>query len=233
MSEDNYATFQSVYQGVEPPDLYKDNFEIIDQMNRTNQDLEYSFENDNQLKSSEISNPFEIKGYEFLRFNYTPTSETKQVVNKPTVFKKGEKAYVEFMYPYLYEALSENGIDPDKWTPVLVAHTAHESGWGNEWSRKNNNFAGIKGKGSGNVKTKEWDSKRGYYSISTSFKRFNSVEEFADEYVKKLKNRFKAFEGSPSQFASNLRKRGYYTAKLEDYQNAMSVLLAKVNKYLK
>lgn len=136
------------------------------------------------------------------------------------------------MYRYLHTALENNGINGDMWAPVLVAQTSIESNWGNEFSRKNNNFAGIKGKGSGLVETREWDPKKGYYTIRDSFKSYPSVEAFADDYVKRLKNRFKAFDGTPEEFSKNIRSRGYFTAKLEDYQRMMNNRLNDVIKLL-
>ena len=224
MNEDNY----SVYQGVEPPKLYKDNPELLNEVFNQKQTFNnWIPETVSTNIDFGINNPFENEGYKFIIFNnYSIPQKAKQ--EKPIQFGKSKQEYINFITPYLHEALENNGIDADKWTPVLVAQTALESGWGNEFSRKNNNFAGIKGKGSGNVTTKEWSPSKGYYTITDSFKKFNSVEEFADEYVKKLKNKFKAFEGSPSYFSANIRKRGYFTAPASTYQNNLNIILKQI-----
>lgn len=140
--------------------------------------------------------------------------------------------YAKTMYQYLYQALENNGIDGDTWAPILTAHTSIESGWGNKFSRENNNFGGIKGKGSSVVSTKEWSPSRGYYTIKDTFKSYPSVEAFADDYVKKLKNRFKAFNGTPADYLRNIRKHGYFTASLSDYQRIFNGRLKSINKLL-
>lgn len=163
-------------------------------------------------------------------------SFSDQKVNVPSqraITKFKDKAdYANTMYQYLYKALQDNGIDAATWAPTLVAHTSIESGWGNRFSRENNNFGGIKGKGSKVVNTKEWSPSKGYYTIKDTFKSYPSVQAFADDYVKKLKNKFKAFEGTPQDYLKNIRKHGYFTASLSDYQRMLSGRLDNVNKLL-
>lgn len=159
------------------------------------------------------------------------TADTSKVKSTPS-FGSKEK-YVKTMYKYLYNALEKNGINGSVWAPVLVAHTAIESNWGNEFSRRNNNFAGIKGKGSGKTSTKEYISGKGYVTIKDSFKSYSSIEAFADDYVKMLKNKFNAFVGTTNQYLSNIRSKHYFTARLEDYQRIFNPTLSKVYNYLK
>lgn len=140
--------------------------------------------------------------------------------------------YAKTMYQYLYKALEDNGIDGSTWAPILTAHTSIESGWGNKFSRENNNFGGIKGKGSAVVSTKEWSPSRGYYTIKDTFKSYPSIQAFADDYVKKLKNKFKAFDGTPAEYLSNIRKHGYFTASLSDYQRMFNGRLNNINNLL-
>lgn len=144
-----------------------------------------------------------------------------------------QKGFAKTMYPYLYKALVDNGIDGKLWAPILTAHTSIESGWGNQFSRQNNNFGGIKGKGSKKVKTKEWSPSKGYYTIEDTFKSYPSIQAFADDYVKKLKNKFKAFDGTPAEYLSNIRKHGYFTASLSDYQKMFDSRLNKINTLLR
>lgn len=168
--------------------------------------------------------------------NTQTASNNTDIVNKTQVTKtpeiKSHKDYVSIMYSPLKEALDKYGIDSNVWTPVLLAHTSIESGWGNKFSRENNNFGGIKGKGSVKVNTKEWSPEKGYYTIKDTFKSYNSVNDFADDYVKRLKYQFKAFEGTPEDYLKNIRKYGYFTAKLEDYQKMMNDRLKRIYNLL-
>ena len=157
---------------------------------------------------------------------------TRKWTPTTTIQFSDRKDYARTMYGYLYRALEDNGIDGDTWAPILTAHTSIESGWGNEFSRRNNNFGGIKGKGSSVVSTKEWSPSKGYYTIKDTFKSYRSVQDFADDYVKKLKNRFKAFDGTPEDYLKNIRAHGYFTAKLSDYQKMFNGRLKNINDLL-
>ena len=152
-------------------------------------------------------------------------------LNKESKFNS-RKDFVNTMYRYLHQALENNGLDGDIWAPTLTAHTTIESNWGNSFSRRTNNYAGIKGKGSGSVSTQEWDPSRGYYTIKDSFKSYPNIEAFADDFVKRLKNKFRAFDGTPQQYVSNIRKHGYFTDSLSHYQGMMNSRLNTINRLL-
>ena len=164
----------------------------------------------------------------------SPLTNTKKVTTIRRVSKEEptKKGFAKTMYRYLYQALENNGLDGKVWAPILTAHTAIESNWGNQFSRKNNNYAGIKGKGSSVVGTKEWSPQRGYYTVKDSFKSYPSIAAFADDFVKRLKNKFRAFDGTPQQYVSNIRKHGYFTDSLSHYQGMMNSRLNTVNKLL-
>lgn len=164
----------------------------------------------------------------------SPLSSTKKVTTIRRVSKEEptKKGFVKTMYRYLYQALENNGLDGKVWAPILTAQTTIESNWGNQFSRKNNNYAGIKGKGSSVVGTKEWSPQRGYYTIKDSFKSYPSIAAFADDFVKRLKNKFRAFDGTPQQYVSNIRKHGYFTDSLSHYQGMMNSRLKIVNNLL-
>lgn len=155
-----------------------------------------------------------------------------QSIQANTISFGSNKDYAKTMYQYLYRALEDNGIDGSTWAPILTAHTSIESGWGNKFSRENNNFGGIKGKGSRVVSTREWSPTKGYYTIKDTFKSYPSIEAFADDYVKKLKNKFKAFDGAPGDYLKNIRKHGYFTASLADYQRMFNGRLNNINTLL-
>lgn len=247
MSNTNYDQFFTYYSDLEPPDWYQEqdsspkfNSSILNDL-FSNIQLETD---DIELKYPGLSNPFlnEESNQEKQNNNnfqlYYPTQfdtyypRTGTGTGTGTGTKLSRTEYVSMMYNALYKALSKNGIDADEWTPTLITHTAIESGWGNEFSRRNNNFGGMKGKGSGLVETKEWDKDRGYYTIKDEFKSFSSVDAFADEYVKKLKNKFHAFDGTPEDYLKNIRKHGYFTAPLSDYEEMFKPRLKEVNNIL-
>lgn len=164
----------------------------------------------------------------------SPLTNTKKVTTIRRVSKEEptKKGFAKTMYRYLYQALENNGLDGKVWAPILTAHTSIESNWGNQFSRKNNNYAGIKGKGSSVVETKEWSPQRGYYTVKDSFKSYPSIAAFADDFVKRLKNKFRAFDGTPQQYVSNIRKYGYFTDSLSHYQGMMNSRLNTVNRLL-
>lgn len=164
----------------------------------------------------------------------SPLTNTKKVTTIRRVSKEEptKKGFAKTMYRYLYQALENNGLDGKVWAPILTAHTSIESNWGNQFSRKNNNYAGIKGKGSSVVGTKEWSPQRGYYTVKDSFKSYPSIAAFADDFVKRLKNKFRAFDGTPQQYVSNIRKHGYFTDSLSHYQGMMNSRLNTVNRLL-
>lgn len=165
-----------------------------------------------------------------------PKSDTDDFkIEEPVTDKyipKSKQEYVSKMTDAISKALEDNNIDPKVWTKYLVAQTCIESGWGkSSISTKYNNYSGIKGKGSGNVSTREWDPKRGYYTINSSFKKFNSMEDFADQYVKLLKNRFNAFKGTPQEYLKNIRDKNYFTEPLANYTRMFNGVLNTISKY--
>ena len=163
----------------------------------------------------------------------SPLSSTKKVTTIRRVSKEEptKKGFAKTMYRYLYQALENNGQRKSMGSHFNCSYTI-ESDWGNQFSRKNNNYAGIKGKGSSVVGTKEWSPQRGYYTIKDSFKSYPSIAAFADDFVKRLKNKFRAFEGTPQQYVSNIRKHGYFTDSLSHYQGMMNSRLNTVNRLL-
>ena len=230
----SFENYFSLYEATDPPPIITEDYKLVQDNYKqylnpvTIPDVQVFNQTENPL--SIVTEPptlYKKQG------NTNPISSKVQSRIKSNSNKMTSKAdYVKTMYKYLYAALENNGINGDIWAPVLVAQTSIESNWGNEFSRKNNNFAGIKGKGSGLVKTKEWSPEKGYYTIKDSFKSYPSIDAFADDYVKRLKNRFKAFEGTPEDFSKNIRSRGYFTAKLEDYQRMMDSRLDNVIQLL-
>lgn len=143
---------------------------------------------------------------------------------------KSREDYINVMGKALRNALINNNINPEIWTNYLLAQTALESNWGkSSISTKYNNYGGIKGTGSDSVSTREYSPQRGYYSTHSSFKSFNSVEDFADYFVKKLRDKFKAFSTTPGEYLKNIRKHGYFTAPLNDYSRTFNSILNSIS----
>ena len=236
----SFENYFSLYEATDPPPIITKEYQqvrdsYIDYLNYVSDTRPTKIP---EIEEDVFHISTEPPSQEWNNYSHTPSvsnpvsRQVQRSLARNYVQFTGKKDYVKTMYRYLHTALENNGINGDIWAPVLVAQTSIESNWGNEFSRRNNNFAGIKGKGSGLVETKEWDPKRGYYTIKDSFKSYPSIEAFADDYVKRLKNRFKAFDGTPEDFSKNIRSRGYFTAKLEDYQRMMNSRLNNVIKLL-
>lgn len=143
---------------------------------------------------------------------------------------KSREDYINVMGKALRNALINNNINPEIWTNYLLAQTVLESNWGkSSISTKYNNYGGIKGTGSGSVSTREYSPQRGYYLTHSSFKSFNSVEDFADYFVKRLRDKFKAFSTTPGEYLKNIRKHGYFTAPLNDYSRTFNSILNSIS----
>lgn len=143
---------------------------------------------------------------------------------------KSREDYINIMGKALRNALINNNINPEIWTNYLLAQTALESNWGkSSISTKYNNYGGIKGTGSDSVSTREYSPQRGYYSTHSSFKSFNSVEDFADYFVKRLRDKFKAFSTTPGEYLKNIRNHGYFTAPLNDYSRTFNSILNSIS----
>lgn len=223
----SFNNFFSIYEPTEPPPIVSQEY----------QDLLNQFYLPTDFSSSEAQKdtPEErkLKWITTTYFSNVPKNPSIESTKSNVESFKSKEEYVQTISPYIYQALQDNGLDADLWTPIVVAQTAVESGWGNEFSRRNHNYGGIKGKGSGRVDTKEYNPETGeYYTIQDEFKKYDSIEDFADDFVKRLKNRFNAFSDSPTEYVQNIKDRGYFTAPLSDYQNLIDSTLQEVNQYL-
>lgn len=236
------------YESMDPPPIITEDYKLVEdkyeQYLKQNSLQELNNIQDIKFKEFTAEDPLAIKTEDPIIF--APIKEESSIQdfiklsdNVPTMQKskkitsfKNKKDYAKTMYQYLYKALEDNGINGSIWAPMLTAQTALESGWRNKFSRETNNFAGIKGKGSGIVNTKEWSPSKGYYTIKSSFKSYPSIKDFADDYVKKLKNRFNAFQGTPSEYLKNIRNKGYFTANLNDYSKSFNRILKDINVLL-
>lgn len=167
------------------------------------------------------------KGIEEKIFNnYDNIIAVRRITDNYTPSITNKSEYITTMSKYISQALLNIGEDPDVWTPILVAHTAMESEWGNDWSKKHNNYAGIKGNGT-KVNNVEYEGNK-KTTKKSSFRHFDSIKDFCTYYVKLLRDRYNVFEDSPENFINNLKSKGYFTAPLSIYNNNFKSVLKRV-----
>lgn len=122
--------------------------------------------------------------------------------------------FVRDMTAAYTKALTAKGISTD-YTKMLVAQDALESNWGKSSLSKDFNFGGIKAvEGTPFVEkeTKEHDSKKGMYTTKAKFRKFNSLDDYANYKINLLNGkRYQAFIGDPSQFYDRVKAGGYAT----------------------
>lgn len=112
------------------------------------------------------------------------------------------------MLPIYENVLLSKGLDPT-FAKSLVAQDGLESAWGSKPSG-DNNFGGIKGKGS-LKKTREVINGVDVY-INQEFKDFDSLEDYAKYKVNLLNSkRYKAFDGGLEDFSRRVASGGYAT----------------------
>ena len=122
--------------------------------------------------------------------------------------------FVRDMTAAYTKALTAKGISTD-YAKMLVAQDALESNWGKSSLSKDFNFGGIKAvEGTPFVEkeTKEHDSEKGMYTTKAKFRKFNSLEDYANYKINLLNGkRYQAFIGDPSQFYDRVKAGGYAT----------------------
>ena len=122
--------------------------------------------------------------------------------------------FVRDMTAAYTKALTDKGISTD-YVKMLVAQDALESNWGKSSLSKDFNFGGIKAvEGTPFVEkeTKEHDSEKGMYTTKAKFRKFNSLDDYANYKINLLNGkRYQAFIGDPSQFYDRVKAGGYAT----------------------
>ena len=122
--------------------------------------------------------------------------------------------FVRDMTAAYTKALTAKGISTD-YAKMLVAQDALESNWGKSSLSKDFNFGGIKAvEGTPFVEkeTKEHDSEKGMYTTKAKFRKFNSLDDYANYKINLLNGkRYQAFIGDPSQFYDRVKAGGYAT----------------------
>ena len=147
--------------------------------------------------------------------------KSKQQINTQEVAESKEgkiytnpQDFVRDMTAAYTKALTAKGISTD-YAKMLVAQDALESNWGKSSLSKDFNFGGIKAvEGTPFVEkeTKEHDSEKGMYTTKAKFRKFNSLDDYANYKINLLNGkRYQAFIGDPSQFYDRVKAGGYAT----------------------
>ena len=133
--------------------------------------------------------------------------------------KGPQKEFYDKMYKTLLEQAKKEGVkNPEAIARLGAAQSSIETGYGKSTAGGNNYF-GIKdfsGKGGNQQTTQEWDAKQGkMVTIKDSFRKYNSMEESAGDYIKFLKqnSRYKDVlnAGSTEEAIVAQGKTGYAT----------------------
>ncbi len=122
--------------------------------------------------------------------------------------------FVKDMTDAYIKVLTAKGISTD-YAKMLVAQDALESNWGKSSLSKAFNLGGVKaieGVPFVEKETTEYNSKKGMYKTKARFRKFNSLEDYANYKINLLNGkRYRAFTGDPSQFYHRVKAGGYAT----------------------
>lgn len=122
--------------------------------------------------------------------------------------------FVKDMTDAYTKVLTAKGISTD-YAKMLVAQDALESNWGKSSLSKAFNLGGVKaieGVPFVEKETTEYNSKKGMYKTKAKFRKFNSLEDYANYKINLLNGkRYRAFTGDPSQFYHRVKAGGYAT----------------------
>ena len=122
--------------------------------------------------------------------------------------------FVKDMTDAYIKVLTAKGISTD-YAKMLVAQDALESNWGKSSLSKAFNLGGVKaieGVPFVEKETTEYNSKKGMYKTKARFRKFNSLEDYANYKINLLNGkRYRAFTGDPSQFYYRVKAGGYAT----------------------
>ena len=122
--------------------------------------------------------------------------------------------FVKDMTAAYTKVLTAKGISTD-YAKMLVAQDALESNWGKSSLSKAFNLGGVKaieGVPFVEKETTEYNSKKGMYKTKARFRKFNSLEDYANYKINLLNGkRYRAFTGDPSQFYHRVKAGGYAT----------------------
>ena len=149
----------------------------------------------------------------------TAKPEQRVDVQEVTEPKEGKvytnpQDFVKDMTDAYIKVLTAKGISTD-YAKMLVAQDALESNWGKSSLSKAFNLGGVKaieGVPFVEKETTEYNSKKGMYKTKARFRKFNSLEDYANYKINLLNGkRYRAFTGDPSQFYYRVKAGGYAT----------------------
>ena len=149
----------------------------------------------------------------------TAKPEQRVDVQEVTEPKEGKvytnpQDFVKDMTDAYTKALTAKGISTE-YAKMLVAQDALESNWGKSSLSKAFNLGGVKaieGVPFVEKETTEYNSKKGMYKTKARFRKFNSLEDYANYKINLLNGkRYRAFTGDPSQFYYRVKAGGYAT----------------------
>ena len=116
--------------------------------------------------------------------------------------------FVTILSPRIYRGLVKRGIqNPGRVLNLMMRQLSHESNRGNSKNvRINNNYAGI-----------------GYNPNTKTYKHYDTVDDFVDDYLNLMTGRYiRALDArNESEYAQAIKKRGYFTAPLDEYVSGM------------
>lgn len=123
--------------------------------------------------------------------------------------------FYQKLYPIAREMEQKYGIS----ARILIAHAAHETGYGKHVIDNNlfNIKAGSSWTGPVEIKwVKEFDPKRGWIYSAEKFRKYSSLRESMEDYIRLLKNssryqRAWKYRKNPEKFFSEIQKAGYAT----------------------
>lgn len=132
---------------------------------------------------------------------------------------KSKEEFVQRIRPILKEVLSSKEYVPEdkveEFADVLTSQSGLESGWGtSELSKSYNNYSGMTvGTAPNKSGSIEMTNKSG--NDKNTYATFNTIEDWANDYVEYLNRKFKAFSVEPKNYYSRIQhnetKQSYAT----------------------
>lgn len=128
-----------------------------------------------------------------------------------------QTAFYNTLYPFVVQVMKEEGINPG-WAPITTSQAMIETSWGKDPTVAINNFWGMKAAKGQN--SKSFSTREGYGKntkrIEDEFLSFPTMEEGVRYGIRRLKNKFRAYQGDPSaqQYVTNINgnpKALYFT----------------------
>jgi flagellum-specific peptidoglycan hydrolase FlgJ len=131
-----------------------------------------------------------------------------------------QRKFVNELYPVIRK------VFPERLSQYIISQSALETGWGtSRLYREQNNPWGMMQPAT----RKTTSTGRGPSGFATYRDLLDAVLDY--DYYTQIRIRNTAFDrnpGSPGEFVRNLHARGYFTAPINDYQNAVTQIHNKI-----